>query len=138
MPTACYVCRNSKAFHRFPKDEARLRVWMEHLCLGTEPPEHARVCSEHFNSSDIYVSGGRRFLYSEAVPSRSVKCKSYLHDHNYGLGMVYEEESFPPEIFVFTLFGLFLLFDFFLSTSPSQSSSTNHQGKYFDIINILK
>ena len=52
-----------------------------------------------------------------------------MADHNYALGMEYQDASFPPEIFVLTTIGLLLLCDFFLSTSLSQSTSSYPEGK---------
>ena len=126
MPLACYLCYNGKATHRFPKEPERLTIWKQYLGLHINPPENARICSEHFVSSDFYERAGRKYVKTEAVPSRFVK--SYVAGHNYAVGMVYEEESYPPEIFIIAVFGLLLLFDFFLSFSFSQPSTVYPQG----------
>ena len=105
MPLLCYLCKNKKATYIFPRDDARKKVWIDSLQLECEPPKHARLCSEHFLESDFHVRGGKKYLVSESIPTRSVKCKSYLADHNYALGMEYQDASFPPEIFVLTTIG---------------------------------
>ena len=85
MPLLCYLCKNKKATYIFPRDDARKKVWIDSLQLECEPPKHARLCSEHFLESDFYVRGGKKYLVSTSIPTRSVKCKSYLADHNYAL-----------------------------------------------------
>ena len=128
MPLLCYLCKNKKATYIFPRDDARKKVWIDSLQLECEPPKHARLCSEHFLESDFHVRGGKKYLVSESIPTRSVKCKSYLADHNYALGMEYQDASFPPEIFVLSTIGLLLLSDFFLLSFLSQSTFSYSEG----------
>ena len=132
MPLKCYLCNGDKANHHFPKTASRLLLWMKSLQLDIEPPDYARVCSDHFLPSDFYDRGGRKYLVNHAIPSLSLKCKSYMADHNYALGMVYQEESYPPEIFIVAAFGLLLLFDFFLSFSLQQPEPSYPEGKNID------
>ena len=97
MPLLCHVCKNEKATCIFPRDNARRKFWIDSLRLECEPPIYARICSDHFLESDFYVRGGKIYLVSKAVPTRTVKCKSYLADHNYASGMVYQEVSLSSQ-----------------------------------------
>ena len=97
MPLLCHVFKNEKATYIFPRDEVRRNFLIDSLWLECEPPIYARICSDHFLESDFYVRGGKIYLVSEVVSTRTVKCKSYLPDHNYAPGMVYQEVSFHPK-----------------------------------------
>ena len=70
----CYICNISddvteEGVFRFPKDNERLKDWMETLNLKVIPPENARLCVGHFLSHEIEKrSDGRRFLNPLALP----------------------------------------------------------------------
>ena len=107
---------------RFPRNRERLKLWTDSLELI--PTEHDRLCIGHFQSTDFSVKEGRKFLDVHAVPSKHVYPETSiisLRDHNYAKGMEYGDICFPPEILMFLLFSLLLLFDLFLS-SPGYST----------------
>ena len=65
----CYVCFEGDGRFRFPKDNTRLKEWMESLCIRDIPPDHARICAGHFLSHEIDVSvTGRRSINQLALP----------------------------------------------------------------------
>ena len=97
MPLLCHVCKNEKATYIFPRDDVRRKFWIDSLRLECEPPIYARICSRHFLERYFYVRGGKKYLVSEAIQTRNVKCKSYLADHNYAPGMVYQEVSLTSQ-----------------------------------------
>ena len=65
----CYVCCEGDGRFKFPKDNTRLKEWMESLCIRDIPPDHARICAGHFLSHEIDVSvTGRRSINQLALP----------------------------------------------------------------------
>ena len=53
----------------FPKDNKRLKEWMESLSIRYIPPDHARDCAGHFLSHEIDISvTGRRSISHLALP----------------------------------------------------------------------
>jgi hypothetical protein len=58
------------SFHRFPKDSKSRKEWIIQCRRdGKFNPETAKVCSKHFDPSDIEtLSNGRRSLKKGSVP----------------------------------------------------------------------
>ncbi|CAG9837498.1 unnamed protein product [Diabrotica balteata] len=87
MPTTCRAycsyrgCKNSKArhtdksYHRFPKNESRRNLWIQHsgnLTLQTltqKQLSHKFLCSDHFTDIDVAsVIRGKNRLKDSAIP----------------------------------------------------------------------
>ena len=53
----------------FPKENKRLKEWMESLSIRDIPPDHARICAGHFLSHEIDIGvTGRRSISHLALP----------------------------------------------------------------------
>ena len=83
MPNSCCFegCSNKPpnvSFHRFPRNDALCKSWKEALGRPEEwlPIGGDRVCSAHFNPSEIVLCGRSARLMEGAVPRRvsSAKC----------------------------------------------------------------
>ena len=81
MPV-CIVCGARNASFRFPKRDTEAEKWKTNLCIKKDIHETSRVCSNHFDSSDVMRIGGKRVLTPGAVPRKS-GVKGASNDHNY-------------------------------------------------------
>jgi len=68
-------------FFRFPKDEIMKRKWIQQCGLTELPGKAPRICSVHFNESDI-VTGGKS-LFTLNVNAFPV----------FSLGMIYKNSN---------------------------------------------
>ena len=75
MPPRCVVegcnkLEDNSSLHRFPKDDASLRIWKEALQKPVEwfPIDSDRVCTRHFDPSVVTRCGTRTRLLECAVP----------------------------------------------------------------------
>ena len=55
------------SFHSYPASEEILTKWKINLPPGTKLNENFRICSKHFNESDLNRSGG---LFYNSVPTK--------------------------------------------------------------------
>ena len=139
----CFVCGGvGKGTIRFPKQNEKLCLWLNALGLKEKPPENARICADHFRTSDISVKFGKRVVSDDAIPFKEIKTESPSSDHNYSLNSKNEEEEhFPWELFLCVTLALLFLFDYLLSPSckSSKSSATPistcaRRGRIFQIV----
>ena len=53
----CYACGEiGKGVFSFPKDEEKLSMWCQSLGIRDPNPKNARICSGHFDSSEILLT----------------------------------------------------------------------------------
>jgi hypothetical protein len=82
---SCLVCKNTKNFHVFPKEESTLQRWMRNLNLRSRPSPSAVICENHFHASDIVKTmNGYNKLKPGAVPTQNRKRNfdhTYSRDH---------------------------------------------------------
>ena len=76
----CVICYEGEGCFRFPKDNKRLKEWMESLSIRDIPPDHARICAGHFLSHEIDVGvTGRRSISHFALPLK----ESHQHKNHF-------------------------------------------------------
>lgn len=68
----CALCKKKKKpggepFYNMPKDKERQQIWREVCHLQLVPS--ARICQDHFRSSDIVKAGRNSLLLPVAIPS---------------------------------------------------------------------
>ena len=71
--TSYHAKDRSLSFHSFPRQEDLRKQWIHVLKLGKKPGVAARVCSKHFESTDIKNTGKKL-----ATVSIDLICASYL------------------------------------------------------------
>ena len=94
-------------------------MWHQSLGIRDPIPKNAKICSGHFDSSEILVtSNGQRLIKKGAIPIEAVDSKAPSTDHNYAKNSNNESETFFLwQIFLLAVFGLYLLLDYFINTA---------------------
>ena len=74
--TSYHAKDRSLSFHSFPRKEDLKKQWMHVLKLGKQPGVSARVCSRHFESSDIRNTGKK---HQDSMLGFVIFCDCPLH-----------------------------------------------------------
>ena len=98
---------------RFPGNDIHRREWLEAMGRADwEPPESARICSDHFSESSIKRQGTKVTLKRGSIPSLFKSHAEYmklsidnpwcsvLHDHNFNMKNSNDEGYASPCTFV--------------------------------------
>ena len=113
----CFVCGEiGKGAFRFPQNQDNLSLWLQSLGISEMLPKEARICPGHFNPNEILVTkGGKRYIKKGSIPSKYIWSESPSFEHNYASNSRNEDEIlFPWQLFLLVVFGLYILFDYFL------------------------
>ena len=126
----CYVCGEvGKGVFRFPRDQRKLCLWLQSLGITGQVPDQARICPGHFLPSDILTNSNQLFVKDGAVPTKNLRTEAPSMEHNYACNSRIDDTiAFPWQLFLFTVIGLYLLFDYLLHSSHAVpgSSTTNN------------
>ncbi|KYN44087.1 THAP domain-containing protein 9 [Trachymyrmex septentrionalis] len=96
----CKVCTtttSASSFHRFPKDKDRRSKWLQAINMN-KVPQCARLCSNHFKSSDYQetIYGLKASLKKTAIPE--IISQEINSDANNNTAASSDEKEFHTEI----------------------------------------